>query len=113
MPDVGLTLMGFNFFFFIGSRNTYHEQLQQQHQQKQQALEPRSDEAPGEGGGVSWGWPSPDEPPPPAVPALLLLNFPPAPAPNPLLLPQAADRDDGRLLLSPDEDAPRPDTLLI
>ena len=33
---------------------TYHEQLQQQHQQKQQALEPRSDDDPaGDGGGLS------------------------------------------------------------
>ena len=35
---------------------TYQEQLQQQHQQKQQAFEPRSDECSGDDGGVVCCW---------------------------------------------------------
>ena len=35
---------------------TYQEQLQQQHQQKQQAFEPRSDECSGDDGGVACCW---------------------------------------------------------
>ena len=53
---------------------THQLQLQQQHQQKQQALDPRSEEPVGDGGGVSWVW-GPELPPPPPAPPLRLLRI--------------------------------------